>query len=317
MQGFNKYYPPDYDGKTSVNKLAGKNHALGSRASKIKDGILTVRFECPFDISCLKCEKTIAQGVRFNASKKKVGNYYTTPIWSFRMKCANCANWLEIRTNPKDTTYDVVEGAKKLFTTLNAESPASGVVKIGDDTFGQIEKNRSVMLEKERNDQIIRGIYQANKRQWNNAFESSQKLRKAFRTEKKAIQANENAKRAVSDKNSLHIPLLDVDTSDKSTAKVIKYGSKLEEDAQRSLDKRLHSSAFTANGNFDLGMDPISRALSTIASLVDKKSDSFDISSSKVRKKRVVSVNKPKSVQPELKDGKSTLVEYSDSSDES
>ena len=235
MQGFNKYYPPDYDGKTSVNKLAGKNHALGSRASKIKDGILTVRFECPFDMSCLKCEKTIAQGVRFNASKKKVGNYYTTPIWSFRMKCANCANWLEIRSNPKDTTYDVVEGAKKLFATINDGPQANSVVKIGDDAFSQIEKNRSVMLEKERNDQIIRELYQANKRQWNNAFESSQKLRKAFRMEKKAIQANENATQAVSDKNSLHIPLLDVAASDKNTANAIKYGSNLEEDAQRQF----------------------------------------------------------------------------------
>ena len=316
MQGFNKYYPPDYDGKTSVNKLAGKNHALGSRASKIKDGILTVRFECPFDISCLKCEKTIAQGVRFNASKKKVGNYYTTPIWSFRMKCANCANWLEIRSNPKDTTYDVVEGAKKLFETINDGPQANSVVKIGDDAFSQIEKNRSVMLEKERNDQIIRELYQANKRQWNNAFESSQKLRKAFRIEKKAIQANENATQAVSDKNSLHIPLLDVAASDKNTANAIKYDSNLEEDAQRSLDKRLHSSAFTANGNSGLDLDYTSRALDTIASLADKKSGSFDISNSKARKKRAVSV-KPKPVQPETKDVKSTLVEYSDSSDES
>lgn len=315
MQGFNKYYPPDYDGKTSVNKLAGKNHALGSRANKIKEGILTVRFECPFDISCLKCEKTIAQGVRFNAAKKKVGNYYTTPIWSFRIKCANCANWLEIRTNPKNTTYDVVEGGKKRFETLVDQSSDMHVVNLGEDVFGQIEKNRSITAEQERNDQIIRELYQANKRQWSNAFESSRNIRRAFRVEKKAIQANEYTKRVVSDRNSLYIPLLDVDASDITAANAIKYGNNLAEDVQRTLDKKLHSEVFTADGNNSQGLVYKNKAIDAIALLADKKSDAFSSASFKSRKKRITDI-KPKAAQLEPEAIKCALAEYLDSSDD-
>ena len=42
-----------------------------------------------------------ASGVRYNAEKKKVGNYYTTPIYRFRMKCHLCDNYIEIETDPK------------------------------------------------------------------------------------------------------------------------------------------------------------------------------------------------------------------------
>ena len=40
-------------------------------------------------------------GVRYNAEKKKIGNYYSTPIYSFRCKCHLCSGWFEIQTDPK------------------------------------------------------------------------------------------------------------------------------------------------------------------------------------------------------------------------
>jgi hypothetical protein len=44
MQGFNKYYPPDYDSRetSTLNSYRGV-HALGVRAKHIDKGILTVR----------------------------------------------------------------------------------------------------------------------------------------------------------------------------------------------------------------------------------------------------------------------------------
>src|SRR2546430_5721630 len=94
-----RYVPPEYEGTTSANKLAGK-HALGARARKSSQGILTVRFEMPFAIWCTTCPQPtiIGQGVRFNAEKKKVGAYYSTPIYSFRMKHSICGGWIEIQT---------------------------------------------------------------------------------------------------------------------------------------------------------------------------------------------------------------------------
>jgi hypothetical protein len=40
-------------------------------------------------------------GVRYNAEKKKIGSYYSTPIYSFRCKCHLCDGWFEIETDPK------------------------------------------------------------------------------------------------------------------------------------------------------------------------------------------------------------------------
>jgi len=65
--GFNKYYPPDYDGEKhkSLNAYRGccsascqvplltssaGKHALGDRARKLDKGILITRFELPFNI---------------------------------------------------------------------------------------------------------------------------------------------------------------------------------------------------------------------------------------------------------------------------
>ncbi|TEB27014.1 DUF572-domain-containing protein [Coprinellus micaceus] len=113
MQGFNKYYPPDWDpSKGGLNKYHGK-HALGDRARKIDKGILIVRFELPFNIWCGTCNNHIGMGVRYNAEKKKIGSYYSTPIYSFRCKCHLCDGWFEIETDPKNTRYVVTSGARQ------------------------------------------------------------------------------------------------------------------------------------------------------------------------------------------------------------
>lgn len=96
-----RHRPYDSDpSKQSFNSHSNK-HPLGDRARKLDKGILIVRFENPFNIWCTSCNGHIAQGVRFNAEKSKVGNYLSTPIWNFRCKCHLCQNWFEIRTDPK------------------------------------------------------------------------------------------------------------------------------------------------------------------------------------------------------------------------
>ena len=65
-------------------------------------------------------------GVRYNAEKKKVGNYYTTPIYRFRMKCHLCDNHFEIETDPKVSKwymYCKVTVTKELWSKKNHEEP--------------------------------------------------------------------------------------------------------------------------------------------------------------------------------------------------
>jgi coiled-coil domain-containing protein 130 len=51
-------------------------------------------------------------GKRYNAEKKKIGMYYTTPILQFSMKCHLCPNMIIIVTDPKNTKYEIIAGAR-------------------------------------------------------------------------------------------------------------------------------------------------------------------------------------------------------------
>ena len=59
--------------------------------------------------------------MRYNAEKKKVGMYHTTPILSFRMKCHLCDNWFEIRTDPQARDYVITDGARRKEESWDAE----------------------------------------------------------------------------------------------------------------------------------------------------------------------------------------------------
>ena len=110
------YYPPDWTpegGSASLARKFNKNGSLGKRANKLHEGKLTVRFEMPYNVGCRRCGQTIARGVRFNAEKRVVGKYHSTPIYAFTMLTRCCANQLEIHTDPKDAEYVIVSGADR------------------------------------------------------------------------------------------------------------------------------------------------------------------------------------------------------------
>lgn len=113
-KGVNKYYPPDFD-PAKHGSLNGyqNSHPLRERARKLSQGILIIRFEMPYNIWCDGCGNHIGMGVRYNAEKKKVGNYYTTPIYRFRMKCHLCVNYIEMQTDPATCDYVIVIGARR------------------------------------------------------------------------------------------------------------------------------------------------------------------------------------------------------------
>ena len=91
----------------------GAKGALGKKNAKLKPRQPTVRFEMPFDVGCSQCDATIGKGVRFNAAKTAVGKYHSTTVWAFEMKTACCGNLLEIRTDPKNGDFALVNGAAR------------------------------------------------------------------------------------------------------------------------------------------------------------------------------------------------------------
>lgn len=237
-----RYVPPDLEGTTTANKIH-KKHALGSRASKLAShGILTVRFEMPFPIWCGSCPKptVIGQGVRFNAEKKKVGNYFTTPIWSFRFRHADCGGAIEMRTDPKNTAYVVVEGATKRDTGPGdaAEPAEGGLPPLTDEEREALRKNAFASLERtiedrkqlERAADRIQDLAALSARQWDDPYAQNQRLRKAFRVGRKEREREAAATEDLKDRMGLGIDLLPANEDDARRAALVDFAPVLEEE---------------------------------------------------------------------------------------
>ncbi|KAL0573410.1 Protein saf4 [Marasmius crinis-equi] len=206
MQGFNKYYPPDYDGEKhgSLNSYRGK-HALGDRARKIDQGILITRFELPFNIWCGTCNNHIGMGVRYNAEKKKIGNYYSTPIFSFRCKCHLCSGWFEIQTDPK-----AISGARQKDEEWNPEENGGFAIHDTDgkaenvDPLAALEKSTDAQNH-HKNVQVPRleSLMDVSEQYNADPYSLSRKVRKHFRQDKKVRVEKEKADIQVRDRYAL------------------------------------------------------------------------------------------------------------------
>lgn len=231
-----RYVPPDQEGITSGNKLAGK-HPLGARARHLNTtGALIVRFEVPFAIWCTTCkphETIIGQGVRFNAEKKKIGNYYSTPIYSFRMKHIPCGGWIEIRTDPQNTAYVVHEGGRKRDTgedkplepgEIAIRAPGLGQDPAEKDPFAKIEGKMEDKRKADTEASRIRDLQERQDRDWDDPYEQSRRLRRTFRAERKGLENLETNREALKDKMSLGIDLADETEEDRQRAGMVDFG---------------------------------------------------------------------------------------------
>ncbi|KAK3061065.1 hypothetical protein LTS18_007103 [Coniosporium uncinatum] len=259
MQGFNmgRYVPPEaLDAGLSGNQASGKGHALGARARKIGQGILTVRFEMPFATWCSHCEQQsgkpviIGQGVRFNAEKKKVGNYHSTSIWAFRMKHSICGGVIEIRTDPKAADYIVHEGGKRRDYGKDEDT----VGKFGGEILTEEERDRRrtdafAALEgkvgdkeraKEETDRV-RELYAWREKQWEDPYTVNQNLRRPFRAERKVLQRKAKETEDLKDRFGLGMDLLEESEADRTTARFVEFGvtDSEDRDAEKARSKPL------------------------------------------------------------------------------
>ncbi|KLO10245.1 DUF572-domain-containing protein [Schizopora paradoxa] len=225
MQGFNKYYPPDYDPQqhNSLNAYRGK-HALGDRARKIDKGILITRFELPFNIWCGGCDAHIGMGVRFNAEKKKIGNYHSTPIYEFRCKCHLCSNWFTIETDPKNTRYVVTSGARQKHEDWDPEENGGHAVhdsegKAPDDPLAALEKTHTALVHTQQVQAPRLESLQENSEKYNaDPYTLSSRVRKHFRVEKRELKRKKDEDDAVKTKYGLPEELV-LSANDEVTSK--------------------------------------------------------------------------------------------------
>ncbi|XP_075166677.1 coiled-coil domain-containing protein 130 homolog [Haematobia irritans] len=244
-KGQNKYYPPDYDPKKGgLNKFRG-THALRERARKIHLGILIIRFEMPYNIWCDGCKNHIGMGVRYNAEKTKVGMYYSTPIYKFRMKCHLCDNHFEIQTDPGNLDYVILSGARRQENrwdpTQNEQVvPETKEVqkRLFDDAMYKLEHQAKDKDAGEQAKPMLEKLIDRNKTVWDDCYEANSKLRADFRTKKKELKALKDVDEKLLSKCSLDITLLPETQQDRQMAALMKLQSKsaYEREEEKRLD---------------------------------------------------------------------------------
>jgi len=194
----NKYYPIEWDpSKGSINTFVGQ-HPLRARAAKLDQGIMVIRFELPWSTFCTKCDRLLAKGVRFNADKKKVGNYFTTAIWSFKMNCPSCSNPLEVQTDPQNRDYVCVAGLKQRTVEYEAteenqlEKIAQGPDAPVADPFQKLEnKQEDLEFAKDKFPHLME-LQELSSRNYKNDYQNARMLRNNLKKQQKEISSLRN-----------------------------------------------------------------------------------------------------------------------------
>uniref|UniRef100_A0A8C5MY71 Probable splicing factor YJU2B n=1 Tax=Leptobrachium leishanense TaxID=445787 RepID=A0A8C5MY71_9ANUR len=238
-KGTNKYYPPDFDPAKHGSLNRYKNsHPLRERARKLSQ--VALNFPFFFFYACRSCPFT---GVRYNAEKKKVGNYYTTPIYRFRMKCHLCVNYIEMQTDPANCDYVIVSGAERkeerwdmseneqILTTEHEQKQ-----KLETDSMFRLEHG---VADKEKLQRAVPSLSELQEVQsaWKDDFSINSLLRSKFREEKKHIKEEEERDQAFLRKASLDLKLLPETDQDQRLAALLRYRS-VESYEERQKKKR-------------------------------------------------------------------------------
>lgn len=194
MQGFNmgRYRPPTADPR---REPFNATHPLGARARRLAShGILIVRFELPFAIICTCCSHHLAQGTRFNAEKQQAGEYLTTKIWQFGLKCTSCGGRIVVRTDPKNAQYVVDAGATRKAEQWSPEDNGGFPIYDSDkaradeevaDPFARVEKTVRDQSKAQERQRRLQQLYDAQQWRGQHPADVNARLRSQFRTEKR------------------------------------------------------------------------------------------------------------------------------------
>jgi coiled-coil domain-containing protein 130 len=237
------YYPPDYDPrKGGLNKSQG-THALRERANKLHLGILIIRFEMPYNIWCEGCGQHVGMGVRYNAEKTKVGMYYTTPVYQFRMKCTACPNHYVIKTDPGALDYEIVSGARRQERRWEASQNGQVVPddkdtqkRLFDDAMFKLEHGEADVEKKKDAGPRMKDLAEIQDRVKDD-YLANRILRDDFRVKKKADKAQKALDDALRKKASINISLVPEHKDDMATAALMKFQTS-ETSEERQSKKR-------------------------------------------------------------------------------
>lgn len=255
-KGQNLYYPPDYDPKVGgLNKFLG-THALRERARKLHMGILIIRFEMPYNIWCDGCNNHIGMGVRYNAEKTKIGMYYTTPVYQFRMKCHLCDNHFEIKTDPGNLDYVIVSGARRQENRWDPTENGQIVPetketqkKLFDDAMFRLEHKTGDEDAAKQDKPRLGRLVGRNESVWKDDYEANCSLRRNFRKRRKELEESAVNDSLLLARSSLDINLLPESEEDRHMATLLSLrpSKSIEEKQTSTRSKILNSPALPSS----------------------------------------------------------------------
>ncbi|XP_018496788.1 coiled-coil domain-containing protein 130 homolog [Galendromus occidentalis] len=241
----NKYYPPDWDpSKGSINTYR-KSHPLRERAKKLHMGILVIRFEMPYNIWCEGCKNHIGTGVRYNAEKSKVGMYYTTPVYKFRMKCHLCDNHIEMQTDPGNLDYIILSGASRQERRWDPTENGQVVPEdknvskqLASDPMFKLEHAGKDSKKKLDLEPVIEKLEDFQDR-WRDNYSMNCLLRKKFRVNREKKRREIEAKdKLLKSKAALNIKLLPESDQDREIAQLLRLEAPMSFDERQRRDRR-------------------------------------------------------------------------------
>lgn len=220
----NMYYPPEWR-----PEMGGISKFQGSKGANQYEQYGKIRFELPVHGWCLGCGRHIARGTRFNAKKDQAGTYYTTKIWQFSMKCPSCSTVLIIKTDPKNTDYEYVEGIRKKDMAFDPEEAETQRVQ-DSEVSNQLAVDPLYRLEHEQADKrraasrktALTRLTELSDLHGRDDYSANAALRQGMRSRKKKDKERDDEARA----KGLGIRLVTPSPADAEAARKIKYSSR-------------------------------------------------------------------------------------------
>lgn len=226
--------PSSLDTALTSSKPSTKRKRPLSSSTGVPAG-QTVRFEMPYAMWCGHCPQPtiIPQGVRFNALKTRDGSYYTTPIWRFSIKHSICGGEVVIRTDPKNTEYEVVSGGRR--RDYGDETAAATTVgerdELRKDAFRKLEKTIADEEIKKGAAERIDALQDAVDRDTWDPYARNQALRKAFRVGRKERERQAERDDELRDRLGTGVELLEESEEDRLRAGIVDFEGVKQEDA--------------------------------------------------------------------------------------
>ncbi|KAF3511442.1 hypothetical protein F2Q69_00007987 [Brassica cretica] len=207
----------------------------------------------PYNIWCGGCNSMIAKGVRFNAEKKQVGNYYSTKIWSFAMKAPCCKQEIVIQTDPQNCEYVITSGAQKKVEEYDVEDAETMELTAEEekgklaDPFYRLEHQEVDLQKKKAAEPLLVRLQRVSDARHADDYSLNKALRAQIRGQRKRVAEEEAASR----KLGLGIRLLPKSEEDVAAASHVKFKTKFDKNRK---DKRalIHASSIFPESSYSM-----------------------------------------------------------------